>query len=89
MSTHVPKLLKDDRLFVLVVDPTAIALGTKAQVFLQASKRSLPAETVTVMDAAIAASTAVTAAWSFDWVPKLIVSTAGRTLFRAIQSIQA
>ena len=43
MSTHVPKLEKDERASVIVVDPTVIALGSRAGEELQASALLLPA----------------------------------------------
>ena len=43
ISTHVPKLEKDERASVIVVDPTVIALGSRAGEELQASALLLPA----------------------------------------------
>src|SRR6185295_12847108 len=43
MSTHVPKFENDERASVVVVEPTVIALATRAGDVLQASTLSLPA----------------------------------------------
>lgn len=43
ISTHVPKFENDERASVLVVDPTVIALATRAGEKLQAFALLLPA----------------------------------------------
>src|ERR1044072_1928885 len=76
ISTHVPKLEKDERASVLVVEPTVMALPTRAGDEVQASVLLLPAAIAYVTPSLIELLTAVSSAEDTP-PPRLILATAG------------
>ena len=76
ISTHVPKFEKDERASVLVVEPTVIAVATRAGEELQASALLLPAAIAYVTPSLIELLTAVSKADETP-PPKLMLATAG------------
>src|SRR4029434_10411142 len=78
MSTQVPKLEKDDRASLLVVEPTVMAAGTRAGEEVQAVALELPAATAKVTLRLMAPLTAVSSALLAP-PPRLMLATAGVT----------
>jgi len=79
-------LLKEERLFAEVVDPTVMAFGTKAGENPHASLLSFPPATTTVTPLSTAVSTATFMAFWVPDPPKLILATAGLSPVVANQS---
>jgi hypothetical protein len=76
ISTQVPKLENDERASELVVEPTVIALETRAGEKLQAFALELPAATANVTPDAMALLTALSSELDAP-PPKLMFATAG------------
>jgi len=82
MSTQVPKLEKEERASVLVVEPTVMALGTRAGEELHALALELPAATAKVTPRLMAPLTAESRALLAP-PPRLMLATAGRVVVPA------
>src|SRR5262245_33026845 len=88
MSTHVPKFENDDRASVVVVEPTVMAVATRAGEELHALALLLPAAMAKVTPEAMALATAVSRAVETP-PPRLMLATAGRTRLSRTQSTPA
>jgi len=86
ISTHEPKLLKEDLWSRKSVDPTLMAAGTKAGEKPHASELEFPDATTTTTPASTAAVTAVLIAACVPRPPKLMLEIAGLEAVVASQS---
>ena len=86
ISTHEPKLLKEDLLSRKSVDPTLMAAGTKAGEKPHASELEFPDATTTTTPAFTAAFTAVSIACCVPRPPKLMLEIVGFAALVASQS---
>jgi len=89
MFTHLPKLLKPDRLFLGVVEPTLMAAGALPGVKPQPSALELPDAVTTTMPDRVAALIALVAGPPEPRPPKLMLITAGLRPLRVTQPMAA
>jgi hypothetical protein len=80
-STQLPKLLKEDRASVFVVEPTVRATGILAGEVPHAFALEFPAATTTETFAATAFSTALVSNAEDSAIPRLMLMTQGLLLF--------